>query len=62
MDAEDEDVVFLTRNGVNRVTLPMQPTPDRTLKDGDVVYVAGRRECLSRFERECGRPPITSMP
>jgi len=47
-------VVLLTRAGLKEVSTVIEPTPDREMLSGDMVFVAGRREHLNRFERECG--------
>jgi len=56
------NVVLLTRPGANNVTVPIEPTPDQTMQQGDMLFVAGRRENLNRFERECGQPSNLSKP
>jgi len=48
------NVVLLTRTDAKGATEPIEPTPDRALLRGDMLFVAGRRENLNRFERECG--------
>jgi trk system potassium uptake protein len=48
------NVVLLTRTGPVGEATAIEPTPDRALLRGDMLFVAGRRENLNRFERECG--------
>lgn len=48
------NVVLLTRTeGANPPTV-IEPTPDRAMLKGDMLFITGRRENLNRFERECG--------
>lgn len=55
------NVVLLIRNGPKNLTEPIEPTPEQVMRQGDMLFVAGRRENLNRFERECG-PSITEKP
>ncbi len=48
------NVILLTRNGPKGEATAIEPTPDRAMLQGDMLFVAGRRENLNRFERECG--------
>ena len=48
------NVVLLTRTDAKGETVAVEPTPDRTMLRSDMLFVAGRRENLNRFERECG--------
>lgn len=48
------NVVLLTRTGAKGEATAIEPTPDRAILRGDMLFVAGRRENLNRFERECG--------
>ncbi len=48
------NVVLLTRTNAKGETAAIEPTPDRAMLRGDMMFVAGRRENLNRFERECG--------
>lgn len=48
------NVVLLTRNGAKRETAGIEPTPDCVMRRGDMLFVAGEREHLNHFERECG--------
>jgi trk system potassium uptake protein len=50
------NVVLLTRNNPKGEAASIEPTPDRAMLRGDMLFVAGRRENLNRFERECGEP------
>lgn len=49
------NVVLVTRTGAKGETEAVEPTPDRAMLNGDMLFVAGRREHLNRFERECGQ-------
>ena len=51
------NVVLITRVGPKNQQQPIDPSPDCILLHGDTLFVAGRRENLNRFERECGDPP-----
>ncbi len=48
------NVVLLTRTGPKGLATAIEPTPDHAILQGDMLFVAGRRENLNRFERECG--------
>jgi trk system potassium uptake protein TrkA len=48
------NLILLTRRNAKGVPVPMEPAPDQSLFQGDMLFVAGRRENLNRFERECG--------
>jgi trk system potassium uptake protein TrkA len=48
------NVVLLTRTESKGEASAIEPTPDRAILRGDMLFVAGRRENLNRFERECG--------
>ena len=54
------NLVLLTRTGANGKTAAFEPTPDRSMRRGDMMFVAGRREHLNRFERDCGEPSLTT--
>lgn len=54
------NVVLLTRTDAKGETTAIEPTPDRALLRGDMIFVAGRRENLNRFERECGEQSATT--
>lgn len=54
------NVVLLTRNNPKGEAASIEPTPDRAMLRGDMMFVAGRRENLNRFERECGEPATPS--
>lgn len=54
------NVVLLTRTDAKGETTAIEPTPDRALLQGDMIFVAGRRENLNRFERECGEQSATT--
>ena len=53
------NVVLLTRTGEKAEATAIEPTPDRAMLRGDILFVAGRRENLNRFERECGESSVT---
>jgi len=48
------NVVLLRRTGAKGENTAIEPSPDRSLMRGDWLFVAGLRERLNRFERECG--------
>jgi trk system potassium uptake protein TrkA len=50
------NVVLLTRTDSRGEMLSFEPTPDRSMLRGDMLFVAGKRENLNRFERDCGEP------
>ena len=52
-------VVLVNRTDEKGRTREFEPAPDLLLARGDVVFAAGRRAHLTRFERECGEgnPP-----
>ena len=54
------NVVLLTRTNAKGEATAIEPTPDRAMLRGDMMFVAGRRENLNRFERECGEVPTAS--
>ena len=56
------NVVLLTRRDAKQHILPIEPQPEEILQQGDMLFVAGQRENLSRFERECGQPLNTVSP
>jgi len=56
------NVVLLTRNNPRKESEPIEAKPDQTLWQGDMVFAAGRRENLNRFERDCGLPADPSKP
>ncbi len=49
------NVVLITRVDDAGQTVAMEPKPEQTMQDGDLLFVAGLREQLNRFERECGK-------
>jgi len=54
------NVVLLTRAGGKDEAAGIEPTPDCLMREGDMVFVAGKRENLNQFERECGEPPAAT--
>jgi len=50
------NLVLLTRPGVGGTTRMFEPEPDLKVALHDMLIVAGLRENLNRFERECGLP------
>jgi trk system potassium uptake protein TrkA len=48
------NVVLLTRTDAKGETASIEPTPDCAMLRHDMLFIAGRRENLNRFERECG--------
>jgi trk system potassium uptake protein TrkA len=48
------NVVLLTRAKSGGQSIPLEPAPDHQLQNGDLLFVAGLREHINRFERECG--------
>jgi trk system potassium uptake protein TrkA len=56
------NVVLLTRNDAKNMSVPIEPAPDQTMQAGDMLFVAGRRENLNRFERECGQSSNAAKP
>lgn len=50
------NVVLLTRTGPKGETEALEPTPGLAVLRGDMLFVAGQRENLNRFERECAEP------
>lgn len=48
------NVVLLTRAKSGGQSVPVEPAPDYQLQNGDLLFVAGLREHINRFERECG--------
>jgi trk system potassium uptake protein TrkA len=48
------NVVLMTRPASDHKSEPIEPTPDHVLRNGDLLFVAGFREHINRFERECG--------
>lgn len=50
------NIVLLTRTSADGKTVVVEPTPDAAMLRGDMLFVAGRRENLNRFEREFGEP------
>jgi len=53
------NVVLLTRASPKGEPTSIEPTPERAMLSGDMLFVAGRRENLNRFERECGELSAT---
>jgi len=51
------NVVLVTRVDDEGQTVAIEPKPERLILTGDLVFVAGLRENLNRFERECGPQP-----
>lgn len=54
------NVVLLTRATAKGEAEAIEATPDRAMLRGDMLFVAGRRENLNRFEHECGEPSATT--
>ena len=54
------NVVLLTRAGPKGEATAIEPTPDRAMLRGDMLFVSGRRENLNRFERECSEQSTSS--
>jgi trk system potassium uptake protein len=54
------NVVLLTRTSAKGQATALEPTPDRAMLRGDMMFVAGRRENLNRFERECGDSAVAT--
>jgi trk system potassium uptake protein TrkA len=50
------NVVLLTRRGPGERTQALEPAPQLVLSEHDLLIVAGLRENINRFERECGLP------
>jgi len=50
------NVVLLTRPGQNDKVSAFEPKADLKLALHDIMFVAGRREKINRFEKECGLP------
>jgi len=50
------NVVLLTRPGPQESTQALEPAPAVKLALNDVLIVAGLRENINKFERECGLP------
>jgi trk system potassium uptake protein TrkA len=50
------NAVLLTRPGPKEKTQALEPQPDLKLALNDLLIVAGLRENINRFERECGLP------
>jgi len=48
------NVVLMTRANSEGNRTPIEPAPDHILQNGDLLFVAGLREHINRFERECG--------
>lgn len=48
------NVVLLTRTSPNGRVEAIEPSPSCQFSAGDLMFVAGLRENLNRFERECG--------
>lgn len=48
------NVILVRRNGSGGKLLAVEPTPDCSLLRGDMIFVAGQRENVNRFERDCG--------
>lgn len=47
-------IVLMTRNTSEAKGAPIEPAPGHVLHNGDLMFVAGLREHINRFERECG--------
>jgi trk system potassium uptake protein TrkA len=47
-------LVLLTRSSAEGETQSLEPEPNLKMARGDLLFVAGRRENLNEFERECG--------
>ena len=47
-------LVLLTRGDARGEAKAFEPTPDLELHARDLLFVAGRRENINKFERECG--------
>jgi trk system potassium uptake protein TrkA len=47
-------LVLLTRGEVKEEAKVFEPAPDLKMARRDLLYVAGRRENINKFERECG--------
>jgi Trk K+ transport system NAD-binding subunit len=50
------NAVLLTRPGPKEKTQALEPQPDLKLALNDLLIVAGLRENINKFERECGLP------
>jgi Trk K+ transport system NAD-binding subunit len=50
------NVVLLTRPGSKETTQALEPEPELKLALNDLLNVAGLRENMNKFERECGLP------
>ena len=50
------NVVLVTRPSPEGKPKDLEPEPDLKLDLHDVCIVEGRRENISKFERECGLP------
>jgi trk system potassium uptake protein TrkA len=50
------NVVLVTRPGASGRTDAIEPSPKVTLALHDLLFVAGWREKINKFERECGVP------
>lgn len=48
------NVVLISRFGPDNKGRPVEPSPGHVLHNGDLMFVAGLREHINRFERECG--------
>jgi trk system potassium uptake protein TrkA len=49
-------LVLLTRGDVKGEARAFEPSPELKLSTRDLLFVAGRRENINRFERVCGMP------
>jgi trk system potassium uptake protein TrkA len=54
------NVILLTRDGVKGEASGIEPAPEHIMRQGDMLFVAGKRENLNQFERECGEPPAST--
>jgi trk system potassium uptake protein TrkA len=50
------NVVLLTRPGPRKTIDALEPEPELRLALHDLLIIAGRRESINKFERECGLP------
>lgn len=56
------NAVLVVRTSPNGEVVALEPTPDRALRQGDMLFVSGRRESLNRFERETGEAATAALP
>lgn len=50
------NIVLLTRSAPNGKTEAIEPRPELSMMLYDLLFVAGLRDKINRFERECGLP------